>query len=47
MKISLPNGIKCGKKKTGKKKKNADTECLFYAGQFTELVVFGHFQNTK
>ena len=35
------------KEKDRKKKKNTDTECLFYAGQFTELVVFGHFQNTK
>lgn len=47
MKISLPNGIKGGKKKTGRKKKDIDIECLFCAGQLTELVVFGHFQDTK
>lgn len=46
MNISLPKGIKGGKKKR-EKKKDTDTECLFYAGQFTELVIFGHFQNTK
>ena len=35
-----------GRKRQGKKR-DTDVECLFCAGQFTELVVLGHFQDTK